>query len=102
MRLRPVRRVGVELDDPAEPRLRALDVPTLILFGDEDDPCIEPGVFMKRCIPRSGMAVFPKSGHAINLEEPDLFNRTVVDFLSEVDASRWPERSGGVDAGRLA
>ena len=85
-----------------EPELRALNVPTLIMFGDEDDPCIEPGVFMKRCIRRSGMVVFPKTGHAINLEEPDLFNRTVGDFLSAVDLDNWPERREGVDAGRLA
>ena len=85
-----------------EPELRALSVPTLIIFGDEDDPCIEPGVFMKRCIPRSGMAVFPKTGHAINLEEPDLFNRTVGDFLSAVEIDRWPERLEGAEAGRLA
>ena len=85
-----------------ESELRALDVPTLILVGDEDDPCLEPSVFMKRCIRRSGLVVFPRSGHAINLEEPDLFNRTVAEFLSEVDAGRWPERSSGIDAGRLA
>ncbi len=85
-----------------EMELRALDVPTLIMFGDEDEPCIEPGVFMKRTIPRSGLSVFPKSGHAINLEEPDLFNRTIADFLSAVEIDRWPERAGGVDAGRLA
>ena len=85
-----------------EAELRALDVPTLIMFGDEDDPCIEPGVFMKRCIRRSGMVVFPKSGHAINLEEPDLFNRTVAAFLSAVETDSWPERLEGAEAGRLA
>ena len=84
------------------PELRALDVPTLIMFGDEDDPCIEPGVFMKRSIRRSGMVVFPKSGHAINLEEPDLFNRTVADFLAAVETDSWPERLEGAEAGRLA
>ena len=84
-----------------EPELRALDVPTLIMFGDEDDPCIEPGVFMKRCIPRSGMVAFPRSGHAINLEEPDLFNRTVADFLSAVELGKWGERATGVAEGSL-
>ncbi len=73
-------------------KLRALQVPTLIMIGDEDEPCIEPAVFMKRNIPRSGLAVFPQSGHAINLEEPDLFNRTVSDFLTAVEAGRWAER----------
>ena len=47
---------------------------------------------MKRCIPRSGLAVFPQSGHAINLEEPDLFNRTVSDFLTAVEAGSWAKR----------
>ena len=75
-----------------ESRLRALEVPTLIMVGDEDDPCIEPSIFMKRCIPRSGLVVFPQSGHAINLEEPDLFNRVVSDFLTAVEADRWPVR----------
>jgi len=46
---------------------------------------------MKRNIPGSGLAVFPQSGHAINLEEPDLFNRTVSDFLTAVEAGRWAE-----------
>ena len=75
-----------------EDKLRRLQVPTLVMIGDEDEPCIEPAVFMKRNIPSSGLAVFPQSGHTINLEEPDLFNRTVLDFLTGVEAGRWPER----------
>ena len=75
-----------------EDDLRSLQVPTLIMIGDEDEPCIEPGIFMKRTIPKSGLSSFPQSGHAINLEEPDLFNRTVLDFLIAVEAERWAER----------
>ena len=76
-----------------EDSLRRLRVPTLIIIGDEDEPCIEPAVFMKRNIPSSGLSVLPQSGHTINLEEPDLFNRTALDFLNAVEADRWPERS---------
>ena len=43
-----------------EEKLNALQVPTLIMIGDEDEPCIEPAVFMKRNIPGSGLAVFPQ------------------------------------------
>ena len=75
-----------------EEKLRTLRVPTLIMIGDEDEPCIEPAIFMKRTIPMSGLSSFPQSGHAINLEEPDLFNRTVLDFLTAVEAGRWAER----------
>lgn len=77
------------------PELRALDVPTLIMVGDEDDRCVEPSIAMKRCIRRSGLVVFPQSGHAINLEEPDLFNRIVLDFLTAVEAGKWAERDTG-------
>ena len=77
-----------------EPKLRQLRVPTLIIVGDEDEPCIEPAIFMKRRIPRSGLAVFPKTGHTVNLEEPDLFNRTVQDFLTSVENGVWGERLG--------
>ena len=76
-----------------EGKLRELRVPTLVLIGDEDEPCIEPAIFMNRHIPMAGLTVFPQSGHAINLEEPDLFNRSVLDFLTAVEADRWPERS---------
>jgi pimeloyl-ACP methyl ester carboxylesterase len=73
--------------------LEKLEVPTLIVTGDEDDPCLEPAIFMKRTIPRSGLVVLPKSGHTINLEEPEAFNRAVLDFLTAVDADRWPRRN---------
>ncbi len=84
---------GVMLKRPTifalESKLQQLTVPALIMVGDEDTNCIEPALFMKRNIPRSGLIVFPKAGHAINLEEPALFNRTVLDFLTLVEAGRW-------------
>jgi pimeloyl-ACP methyl ester carboxylesterase len=44
---------------------------------------------MKRQIPGAGLAVLPRSGHAINLEEPRLFNELVGDFLRTVELGRW-------------
>jgi hypothetical protein len=73
--------------------MRQLNVPTLIITGDEDEPCLEPGLFMKRTIPTSGLVVIPKSGHTINLEEPDAFNRVVSDFLTAVEAGKWRLRN---------
>ena len=75
-----------------EEQMRALPVPALILCGDEDEPCIEPSLFMKRHIPGSGLAFLPQSGHPINLEEPDLFNRLCSDFLTAVEAGKWASR----------
>ena len=88
---------GVQIRRPTiyqmEEQLNQLRIPTLVMIGDEDEPCIEPAVFMKRHIPICGLSVFPQSGHTINLEEPDLFNRTVWDFLTAVEAGKWVERA---------
>ena len=75
-----------------EPQLRKLEVPTLILNGDEDEPCLEPGLFMKRAIPYAGLELFPKTGHTLNLEEPGRFNASLLAFLTAVDAGAWPKR----------
>ena len=77
--------------DLVEP-MRRLDVPTLIMTGDEDDPCLEPGILMKRTIPAAALVVFPNTGHALNLEEPTLFNQSVTDFFHQVESGRWPRR----------
>jgi len=68
-------------------------VPTLIMTGDEDEPCLDPALFMKRKIATAGLVIVPKAGHTINLEEPEAFNRAVLDFLAAVDAGRWPPRN---------
>jgi len=72
--------------------MKRLTVPTLILAGDEDWPCLTPGVLLKRNIPSAALSFMPNCGHTINLEAPDEFNRIVGDFLSLVDSGRWPMR----------
>ena len=72
--------------------MKKLTVPTLIITGDEDWPCLMPGILMKRNIASSALAVMPNAGHAINLEDPDVYNRIVGDFLASVESGRWPMR----------
>jgi pimeloyl-ACP methyl ester carboxylesterase len=72
--------------------MQKLAVPTLIITGDEDWPCLVPGILMKRNIPSSALAVMPNAGHAINLEDPDVYNRIVGEFLASVESGRWPMR----------
>ena len=87
---------GVQARRPSlydlEDRFRAMDVPTLIVNGDEDDHCLQPGIFLKRVIRCCGLAVLPKTGHTVNLEEPELFNRLLAEFLMQVEADRWSPR----------
>lgn len=72
--------------------MERLAVPTLVLTGDEDWPCLAPGLLMKRTIPSAALAVMPNCGHTINLEAPDMFNAILGEFLAQVDAGRWPQR----------
>jgi pimeloyl-ACP methyl ester carboxylesterase len=72
--------------------MRRMQAPTLIMSGDEEEPSLEANLLMKRAIPKAGLAVLPQSGHAINLEEPALFNRLVAEFFHQVEAGRWGAR----------
>ena len=72
--------------------MKRIDVPTLIVTGDEDDPCLEPALLMKRAIATSGLVVLPCSGHTINIEEPQAFNQALLEFLLRVDEGRVARR----------
>ena len=72
--------------------MRALNVPTLVLTGDEDWPCLQPALLMKQEIPSAALSVMPNCGHAINIEDPSQFNHLVGQFLAQVDCGRWPVR----------
>jgi len=72
-----------------EAELKKMSLPTLLAVGDEDAPCVEPSVFLKRTLPNVGLWVCPRTGHAINLEEPESFNREVAAFFATVERGRW-------------
>jgi pimeloyl-ACP methyl ester carboxylesterase len=96
---------GVQARRPSlydlEAGFRAMTVATLIIVGDEDDHCLQPAIYLKRIIPASGLLVVPKTGHAVNLEEPDLFNRMLAEFIAAVEAGRWEERDPRSTAERI-
>jgi pimeloyl-ACP methyl ester carboxylesterase len=87
---------GVQASRPSiydfETQLKNMHVPTLVINGDEDDQCIAPGIFLKKTIPACGLLMLPKTGHTINLEEPDWFNLFLADFIATVEADRWAVR----------
>jgi pimeloyl-ACP methyl ester carboxylesterase len=88
--------LGVQKERPSlyglVEEMKRITVPTLIITGDEDWPCLLPGLLMKQSISSAALSVMPNAGHAINIEEPDEYNRIVGDFLSRVEAGRWPMR----------
>ena len=97
--------LGVQRQRPSlyslEAKLSAIEAPVLVLAGDEDDGCIETSLWLKRTIPRSGLAVLPKSGHTLNLEEPDLVNAFIADFLGRVAAGAWGPRDPRATPGAI-
>jgi pimeloyl-ACP methyl ester carboxylesterase len=82
-------------------QMKTITVPTLIMTGDEDWPCIEPGILMKKAIPTAGLVVMPNAGHTINLEEPALFNLHLSDLFQAADAGTWPTRDPRAMAGSI-
>jgi pimeloyl-ACP methyl ester carboxylesterase len=68
-----------------EAQLKRMSTPTLIITGDDDVPCLEPAMFMKRTLPDARLWVLPRTSHPINLEEPESFNRVVLDFVTDID-----------------
>ena len=75
-----------------EAELKAIACPVLLMVGDEDEPCLDVNLWMKRLMPVADLVLLPGSGHAVNLEEPGLFNQMVEQFLARVDSGRWRRR----------
>ncbi len=53
-------------------------------------------------LPNAGLALFAKTGHTVNIEEPDAFNRELWNFLDagrgrQVDAGRAPLQKAAAD-----
>lgn len=97
--------LGVQRNRPSlwelESQLASIYTPTLILTGDEDEPCLEPALFLKRTIPSSGLVVLPNTGHTINLEEPAAFNASIINFFHQVERGCWPVRDPRTLAGGM-
>ena len=69
--------------------LETMAAPLLVIVGDEDEACLAGSLMLKECVPNAGLYVVPWASHTINAEEPDLFNRAVLDFLAAVECGGW-------------
>lgn len=69
-----------------EAALTRLDKPVLLAVGDEDEGCLEVNGFLRDTLPDAELWIVPESGHAVNLEATDPFNRRVRAFVAAVEA----------------
>jgi pimeloyl-ACP methyl ester carboxylesterase len=84
-----------------EVELKRIAAPVLLMVGDEDEPCLDVNLWMKRLMPNARLAFLPGSGHAINLEEPALFNQLIEQFLADVERGSWRPRDARATPGRV-
>jgi 3-oxoadipate enol-lactonase len=77
------------LDPPAVGRLGEVQAPTLVMIGTVDEPAgVLNGRNIAAAVPEAQLIEFPGVAHMIQLEEPERFNRLVLDFLAGADLSR--------------
>jgi pimeloyl-ACP methyl ester carboxylesterase len=71
-----------------EARIAAMTVPTLVLVGADDEPCLNPSRFLKEKLPGARLEMLADTGHGLNLEEPARVNDMVRRFIGEIEARR--------------
>lgn len=72
-----------------EERLRAFALPLLVIVGDEDHPCLDGSLFLKRTVPQAALSVIPRAGHTITLEEPAAVNAALAELFAAVALESW-------------
>ena len=79
-------------------KIATITAPTLVMTGDEDWPCLEPALLLKRSIASAGLVVMPNTGHTLNLEDPARFNQHLAEFLHAVEVDAWRSRDARAQA----
>jgi len=69
--------------------LEAFTLPLLVLVGDEDHPCLDGSLFLKRTVPQAALVVVPRTGHTTTLEEPNAVNFALTELFSAVSLNAW-------------
>lgn len=68
--------------------LEEIRVPTLLIFGEDDQITnLEIAETMKEKISSSQLVKIKNAGHYSNLEQPEIFNETLIEFLEKLELS---------------
>lgn len=78
--------------EPVCDRLAAVDVPTLVLVGEQDRPFVGPSETMAATIPRAELIVIADAGHSPQFEAPDDWWAALAGFLDDVAAGAAQEQ----------
>lgn len=72
-----------------ENELKTLSIPLLVVVGDEDEPCLDGSLFLKRTVPTAALLVIPRTGHTVTSEEPAAVNAALAELFSTAESGRW-------------
>ncbi|MGZ0246457.1 MAG: alpha/beta fold hydrolase [Alphaproteobacteria bacterium] len=72
-----------------EEKLKNFTPPLLVLVGDEDHPCLDGSLFLKRAVPTAALQIVPRAGHTITMEEPAIVNAALEDLFAAASAGTW-------------
>jgi len=71
--------------------LAGMDMPALVLIGEQDEAYLRAGEVMAAKLPQASHLVIPEAGHIVNIEQPEAFNRALLDFLASLEPSASAE-----------
>jgi len=86
-----LRGMGLGVMTPTQDKLEDLNVPTLILVGDEDEKYAELALIMAELLPNAQVSRLPGAGHCAHLERPSAAAQTIRWFLSRTARTLNPE-----------
>jgi pimeloyl-ACP methyl ester carboxylesterase len=76
--------------------LARIELPVLVLVGDDDDMPLEHILELYRALPAGELAVVPHASHGVLVEKPDLCRDLIVEFLRpDKPATFAPVRRAG-------
>lgn len=85
--------LNVQRDRPTlwdlEAELKDFKPPLLVLVGDEDHPCLDGSVFLKRTVPTAALQIVPRAGHTITMEEPGVVNAALDNLFDAATDGTW-------------
>jgi pimeloyl-ACP methyl ester carboxylesterase len=84
--IRAARGMLTQRDDRVILSLPEIRVPSLIIVGANDTPFLAAADYMAAKIPHAVKVVIPKAGHSSNIDQPQLFNRSVLEFVDSLPA----------------
>ena len=64
--------------------LPSIDVPVLVVVGAGDKAFLRAADYVTAKVPKAEHVVIPDAGHTCNLDQPELFNARVAEFLSRM------------------